>query len=132
MRTPGIGRRLACVAYDGLLLVGVLFAAAFLFSALLRFTGQPSLLWPFRLYLLAVVAAYYLWFWLHGGQTLAMKTWGVRLVAQHGGRLDPWRAALRLALAWCLPLVGWLWAFFDAERQFLQDRLAGTRLVNAA
>jgi len=33
----------------------------------------------------------------------------------------------------CIPLMllNWLWAFLDRERQFLHDRLAGTRLVMA-
>lgn len=129
-QTPSIGARLASVIYDGLLLVGVLFAAGFLFSALLHFTGQPSLIWPFRLYLLAVTAAYFLWFWLHGGQTLAMKTWKFRLVARDGGKLTLGRAVLRFALAWLVfPVIGWFWAFFDKDSQFLQDRLAGTRLT---
>src|SRR6266704_3164467 len=41
-------------------------------------------------------------------------------------------AALRYALAWPSLLVfgvGFLWAFVDRDRQFLHDRLAGTRIV---
>jgi uncharacterized RDD family membrane protein YckC len=42
------------------------------------------------------------------------------------------RAALRYVLAWPSLLlfgVGVFWAFFDRDRQFLHDRLAGTRVV---
>jgi uncharacterized RDD family membrane protein YckC len=40
--------------------------------------------------------------------------------------------ALRYVLAWpCLVYLGagLFWAIFDRDRQFLHDRLAGTRLV---
>ncbi len=119
------------MVYDLMLLLAVLFIAAFLFVSLTRYTGQPHVRPFFQLYLLGVIAGYYLWFWLHGGQTLPMKTWHIRLEMANGERLTLGRALLRFALGWlCFLLgVGILWAFLDRERQFLHDRLAGTRLV---
>jgi uncharacterized RDD family membrane protein YckC len=75
-----------------------------------------------------VFAGYFLWSWLRGGQTLAMKTWRIRLVD-----VTPQKALLRFLLAALLvpSLISILWSFFDPQRQFLHDRLAGTRLVNA-
>ena len=70
-------------------------------------------------------AAYFLWCWLRGGQTLAMKAWHIRLVD-----VTPQKALLRLVLAALLLPVSIVWALFDRERQFLHDRLAGTRLVS--
>lgn len=89
--TAGLWRRLAALLYDSLLLLGVLAVA----TALLMFICSlvaPSLTdgqilarqWWFRPYLLAWIGAFYLWFWRHGGQTLGMKTWKLRLVAEHG------------------------------------------------
>jgi uncharacterized RDD family membrane protein YckC len=72
-----------------------------------------------------VFAAYFLWCWLRGGQTLAMKAWHIRLVG-----VTPARAIMRFLLLALLP-VSIAWALFDRDRQFLHDRLAGTRLVNA-
>ena len=43
---------------------------------------------------LVVFAAYFLWCWLRGGQTLAMKAWRVRLVD-----VTPGKAILRFVLA---------------------------------
>ena len=81
-----------------------------------------------QLFVAAMLAAYFLWCWLRGGQTLAMKAWRVRLVG-----VTPGRALLRFVLALFLVPTGLsiLWALFDRERQFLHDRLAGTRLVPA-
>lgn len=119
------------MVYDAVLLLALLFIAAFLFVTLTRYTGQPHIRPFFQAYLLGVIAAYYLWFWLHGGQTLPMKTWHVRLELADGGAITLERALLRFALGWlCLLGIGIVWAFFDRERQFLHDRLAGTRLVS--
>ena len=83
-----------------------------------------------RLYLGAVFAGYFLWCWLRGGQTLAMKAWHIRLVAPGRASVPPGKALLRFVLAALLVPsgIGILWALFDPERQFLHDRLAGTRL----
>lgn len=73
-----------------------------------------------------VLAGYYIRSWLRGGQTLAMKAWRIRVMD-----ITPRRALLRFLYALVLVPTGIsiLWAFFDRDRQFLHDRLAGTRLV---
>ena len=61
-----------------------------------------------------------------------MQTWRMRLVRDGSLSVGVGRAALRYALAWPSLLVfgfGFFWAFFDRDRQFLHDRLAGTRIV---
>ena len=82
----------------------------------------------------AAVGAYYVCFWTRG-KTLAMKTWRIRLVrADGGGRVNPGRALHRYVLAILGTLavgLGFAWALFDRDRQFLHDRLAGTALVSA-
>jgi len=87
------------------------------------------------IHLLLVLLAYFLWFWRHGGQTLAMQTWKLRLEnAMTGHIVTLPQAVLRFAL--CFPSLlffgtGLIWAVFDRDRQFLHDRLAGTRIVMA-
>ena len=79
-----------------------------------------------------VVGAYFVWFWTHGGQTLPMQTWKLRVVSASGDRVY-----LKQALARYLFAVigvfffggGIVWALFDRNRQFLHDRLAGTRIM---
>ncbi|MDP1897905.1 MAG: RDD family protein, partial [Sulfurimicrobium sp.] len=69
-----------------------------------------------------------------GGQTLAMKTWHLRLVSADGAPLTRRRAILRFALALPSTLlgIGILWALFDRERLFLHDRLAKTKIILTA
>jgi uncharacterized RDD family membrane protein YckC len=102
--------------------------------------------------LLAVCGAYCIGLWSGGRRTLPMATWRLELRTAGGGSVTPRTAGLRflacgigpaLALAASIPLqpagfgrwalgllaVSYAWALFDPDRQFLQDRLAGTRLV---
>jgi uncharacterized RDD family membrane protein YckC len=130
---PGLLRRLAAMLYEALLVLAVLFVAAFVYL-LFRNPQAPGGMAFFRLYLALVVAGYFLWFWTHGGQTLAMKTWHLRLVGAEGGSVTWRRACLRLVLAAAGLLAfgfGIWWALWDREGQFLHDRLAGTRLIRS-
>lgn len=132
---PGILRRLAAMAYEILLLSGVLAVALvlphLLIGAFAHRVATPVVLWA---HLFIVLLVYCLGFWCHGGQTLAMKTWRIRLLTRSGAPLRPAQALLRYLLCWPslgLGGIGIVWALIDRDRQFLHDRLAGTRLVSA-
>jgi uncharacterized RDD family membrane protein YckC len=61
-----------------------------------------------------------------------MKTWRIRLVTAAGEPLTLRHAVCRFVLAVAGTLLlgtGVIWAFFDRDRQFLHDRLAGTKIV---
>jgi len=126
--TPGLPRRLASMVYEAILLFAVGFFAAWLFffasGGRDATAGAPRHL--LQLFIVVVFAAYFLWSWLRSGQTLAMKAWKIRLVG-----VTPKKALLRFVLALVLvpSLVSLVWSLFDPERQFLHDRLAGTRLT---
>lgn len=130
---PAILRRLASMLYESILLLAVVFLAGFLFVSLTRGDNSAVVRLAFQVYLFLVVAAYFIWFWTHGGQTLAMKTWHLRLVSADGRAVSRRQALLRFVLAVpCVVLgIGIVWAIFDRERQFLQDRLAGTRIIDS-
>jgi uncharacterized RDD family membrane protein YckC len=112
--------------YEALLLAAVAFFAAwlFFFASGGRDATSGWLRHLLQLFILAVFAAYFLWCWLRGGQTLAMRAWRIRLVD-----VTPRKAILRFVLALMLLPVSIAWALFDKDRQFLHDRLAGTRLI---
>ena len=156
---PSIGRRIAALPYEALLLLALALVMSFPIAGLKGATlgGAPQVI--FQIYLVAVVFAYFTWLWRHGGQTLPMKTWRFKVVARDGGALDWQRASLRFIFAglfygpaiagtmmmffpnrisplltiWTfLPTFATLfWARFDTDRQFLHDRWAGTRIVDA-
>jgi uncharacterized RDD family membrane protein YckC len=155
LQAPSIKRRMACWLYEGMLLFGVVFIAGYLFSSLSQtrhaLDNRPGL----QAFLFLVLGIYFTWFW-HRGQTLAMKTWHVKVVSAQGLPLSQSRALLRYVLSWVwflppllltIPL-GWppgsigllifVWVFvwawlsrFHPQRQFWHDAWAGTRLVSA-
>lgn len=132
--TASIARRLASMFYDLVLCLGALLVAVlipYLLMGVLWNVSVPGVIgWG---HVFVVLGAYFGWFWHRSGQTLAMSTWRLRLVdAPTGGSVSLVRALLRYFLSWPSLLlfgIGVLWALVDRDRQFLHDRLAGTRLV---
>ena len=131
---PTIRRRLASLTYESLLLVGVLsvtFLLPYMLAGMIWQIEAPG--WVEWLHLTLTLAIYFPWLWCHGGQTLALQTWKLRLVsAANGGAVTLAQALLRYTIAWLSLLLfgaGFLWAIFDPDRQFLHDRLSGTRIV---
>lgn len=132
-KAPGLMRRLASMFYEILLLLAVLaLLLAFPHALIGAFTNHVASQTVLRAHFFLVLLVYFLWFWCHGGQTLAMKTWRIRLTESEGLPVRPARALLRYLLCWpsiALGGIGILWALFDRDGQFLHDRIAGTRLV---
>ena len=126
--TPSLARRLAAMVYEAFLIFAVAFFAAwiFFFASGARDATSGVLRRELQLFIVAVLAAYFLWCWLRGGQTLAMRAWRVRLVD-----VTPRKALVRFLLAAALLPLSILWALLDRDHQFLHDRLAGTRLIDA-
>lgn len=130
--TPGFWRRIVSMLYELLLILAVLFIAAFIFHFIFRDTTAIYFKPLFQFYMLIVMGTYFIWFWTHGGQTLAMQTWKIRLVNKDGSGLNRKQAITRYLLALVGVFffgLGILWAIFDQNHQFLHDRLAGTRII---
>ncbi|KQQ31896.1 hypothetical protein ASF61_16225 [Duganella sp. Leaf126] len=151
---PTIRRRLVAMVYELLLAFAVLFLP-FLIFEMATGAGHTSAIEHLRQVLAFVVLGiYFIHQWTRTGQTLAMRTWRLQLIHPGHDRVAPRVAALRYLLCWLwvLPalvvcgvfgLQHWqalgavgagvlLWsltALLDRDRQFLHDRLAGTRLV---
>jgi uncharacterized RDD family membrane protein YckC len=134
IQLPGIRRRLASMLYESLLLLGVL---AVMIVPLVLLGAFANILVPgaiMRVYLVLCLALYFIWHWHGGRQTLAMRTWKLMIATPTGNAPPLWRLALRYVLAWPSLIVfgaGLLWALVDRDRQFLHDRLAGTRVIFA-
>jgi len=129
---PGRWRRFACMMYEAILLFGVVFVADYLFDTLTQSRHALMLRHERQAWLFCVIGVYFVLCWRLGGQTLPMKTWHIRLIDAGGGRPPVWKAVLRYVLAWPFTLtgLGFVWTFFDRDRQFPHDRLLGTRLIS--
>lgn len=132
VETPSIRRRLICNLYECLLLLAFLFVAAIPFVVLAQGLDPALMHRLLQVYALFMIGVYFVTFW-GKGQTLAMKTWHFRIESsRQGRRLTRPQLWLRYVCS-CMNLAllgaGWWYALYSADRQFLQDRLAGTRLV---
>lgn len=131
--TPaGLLRRLGAILYDSLLLFAVLFAAT---ALVLPLTGGQSVAPhnPFYTsYLFFVSFFFFAWFWTHGGQTLGMRAWRIRVQQRNGSPITWTQALLRFMTAiasWLLLGAGFLWALIDREKMTWHDRYSETVLV---
>ena len=156
-RTPGLWRRMACFAYEGVLLFGVLMVAGYLFSSLTQQRNALEGRHGLQAFLFVVLGIYFGWFWSRGGQTVAMKAWRIKLLDRNDRPVSQGRAVSRYLMSWLwfLPalLVVWLsgvrsppatftalglgvlayamLALLMPSRQFLHDVACGTRLVSS-
>lgn len=132
MRGAGLFRRLAALVYDSFLLTAMLFVATAVVVAFHKGEALPPGQRLYSAYLLVITFVFFGWFWTHGGQTLGMKAWGLRVFTRDGGELG-WRHAARRWLAACLSVgslgLGYLWILIDPEALAWHDRLSGTRVV---
>lgn len=152
---PGLARRLAAFFYEGVLLFGVTFFAGFLYSVLTRQQHAAQGRGGLAAFIFIVLCLYFVGFWTRSGQTLAMKTWHLRVVDAEGRPLTAGRALLRYLLGWLwfLPALLSIWglglhgggAIFGSlaagvlaylliarlhpQRQFLHDTICGTRVI---
>jgi uncharacterized RDD family membrane protein YckC len=131
----GLVRRLAASCYDLLLLLGLWFVGT---ALILPFNGGEAfrpVQWSYSLYLLGIAFLFFGWFWTHGGQTLGMKAWRLRVRTAEGGALTWQRAALRFAAALFSTAsfgLGYFWMIIDREGLAWHDRVTGTRVVHDA
>jgi len=129
--TPGLLRRLAVVFYDFLLLIALLFLATALLLPLNAgeaFTRQ-QIFYP--LYLLVISFFFYGWFWTHGGQTLGLRAWKIKLLSVNGQPITWVQALLRFIAAiisWSFLGLGFLWILFDKNQRSWHDHLSKTAL----
>jgi len=155
-RPVGLPLRLAAMTYEGVLLFGVTFAVAFALLSVLGWTYplSPSRRVVLQCALFATIGVYFVWCWTRSGQTLALKTWKLRVAGPDGGRVSSSRAIARYLLSWHLFVPGLivialdrpgpiaslaalalsfglllLPALWDPERRLLHDRWTRTRVL---
>ena len=125
-------RRLAALFYDSLLLLALWFIAT---ALLLPFTGGAAMR-PnnplFTSYLLFLSFFFYGWFWVHGGQTLGMRSWKLQLQNLRPGPVNWWQALLRFMVAipsLALAGLGLLWMLVDRDKLAVHDRISESMIV---
>lgn len=151
---PSLTKRVLCLVYESVVLFGVVVAAGLLYGTLTNQRHALSGTTGLQAFVFVVLGIYFTWFWSLGRQTLAMKTWRMRLVTPDGQPLSQARALSRYVASWLwfapalvgvwlaevhrAGVIGWalaggmagylLLARFLPGRQYLHDLICGTRL----
>lgn len=154
---PSRWRRFVSMMYEAVLLFGLTFGILLIFDVLTQSQHALHLRFARQAILFMAIGLYFLLCWRRTGQTLPMQTLHLRLQTITGQRLSWWRALYRYLLACLLPLIFsfgvyglshltqyhsttllivfaplslFIWTWFDKDRLFLHDRLAGTRIID--
>lgn len=157
MKYPSRLKIFASQMYEGMLLLAIIFGTSFIFDSLTQRTDAHHLYYVSQTLLFTVIGLYFVLSWYRKGQTLPMKTWGIRLARVDHSHLKVPQLILRYVVAWIFPLIGayiihlcaesigwrsvtmfivfapflnFVYSWFDKEGIFLHDRLAGTRLID--
>lgn len=155
--TPNRWRRAACMIYEGMLLFGLVFLAGFLFDIVTDSRHGLKLRTARQIFLFLLISIYFVSAWHKSGQTLAMKTWHIRLLGADGRPLSWARLLRRYVLMWVFPLItamlieltarssqipavsllivfapfsNFIYTWLDPNQQFMHDRMCHTRLVH--
>ncbi len=124
---------LAACLYELLLLIALWMLVTWFFVRIFGDATNGNKRSVLQLVLWLATGAYFVWCWVKTGQTLATKTWKIKLINAQSKPLNLQEALVRYALASALMLAGGLsvfWMLIDKDRLFLHDRLFKTRFVN--
>ena len=137
----GLFRRLFAIFYDGFLLLAILFIVSAIATVLNngKAVEPGDALYPvFVILIFSLSYLYFAWFWIHGGQSLGMKTWHIQLQNcdpenNGNGQIDWKIATIRFFSAifsWGVFGLGFLWTFFDKKNRCWHDLISKTVLVD--
>jgi len=148
--------RLAAMIYEAVLLFGVVFIVSYALLALFqwKYPLPPGPRTALQAVLFLAIGGYFVWCWSRSGQTLALKTWNLKVLDESNDPPSVGRAMARYALAWHLWLPGLAWVYLfqsnaladlgalatgfavlllpalaDPQRRLLHDRWTRTRVV---
>ncbi|QXH45960.1 RDD family protein [Pseudomonas xanthosomatis] len=140
----GLGRRLAAMFYDFLLCTALLIVTGGVYKMIqIAIVGEERLRQLsdagaldqdplFATLMLFVLFGFFAKFWTHGGQTLGMQVWGVRVQNADGSAISLWQALLRFVVSiasWLCLGLGFIWALFDKRKRSWHDMYSETQLV---
>ena len=129
-------RRMLAIIYDLFLLLALLFIAT---SAVMVFNQGNAIVPGHPLYafyvscLLIISFCFYGWFWTHGGQTLGMKTWKMKL-QQYNGHAVTWPLDfirfITAVFSWSAAGLGFFWSLFNPQKRTWHDIASNCVLVD--
>lgn len=125
-------RRLAAATYDVFLIFALLLFATGIALLINKGNSFGKNHFLFTFYLISIVGFFYCWFWTHGGQTLGMQAWKIKVVDNHSQELT-WPVAIKRFIfsvpSVCFFGLGYFMIFFNKNKLSIHDFVSGTRVI---
>ena len=132
----GLFRRLMAIFYDIFLLTAILFLATALVNATNSgeaIDQEKNYIFFLDIYLGSIIFFYFGWFWTHGGQTLGMKTWKIKLIDKNSQFIGWKQVVIRemtAVISWLFLGLGFIWSIFDKNKRSWHDITSKTTLID--
>ena len=133
-------RRIGAIFYDSMLVVSFLFVVGMLsmkaMMYVLNLDNVPAgslAAKGFFVYLVILAYVFFAWFWIHGGQTLGMRAWKIKLIRQDGMTISWVQAFFRFCysiVSWVPLAAGYLWVLVDKDKQAWHDKASRSYLID--
>jgi len=126
----GFLRRMIAAVYDWLLVIALMMIVSTPVIAILGDAISPAN-HVYQAAMLLVAVAFFAGFWSHGGQTLGMKAWRLRLRRRDGSPVSLGRAGLRFVfatVALAAAGLGFVWMLWDKDGLTWHDRWSDTTI----
>lgn len=126
-------RRLAAMLYDSLLILALCLFISFVVVAINHGEGMTDKQLPFiQTIMLVTIFSFFAGFWMHGGKTLGMQAWQIKLVTLDGKPLRLTQCLLRFFVA--IVSIGFLglgywWMLWDKDKLTWHDRYSMTKII---
>jgi uncharacterized RDD family membrane protein YckC len=121
-------RRLGAFLYDLMLLFSVLFVVTGVIVYFNNLNAVESM--GYRVILLLSSAMFFCWFWKHGGQTLGMRAWRIKLVNSKQTAITWTQCVTRFAAGLLTFGLTYIYALFDSNGRTLHDVLSRTKIIS--
>ena len=119
-------RRVAAFLYDCLLLLAIYFVVT---AVVIAFNdGQAVQHFAYKFLLFVIGFLFFDWFWMHGGQTLGMRAWKIKLSSTNDTPLSHVQCLQRYLLGALFFAITMLWMFFRKDGAALHDHLSKTEI----
>jgi uncharacterized RDD family membrane protein YckC len=130
---PGVRRQIFAFGYELITSITIIFSSGFLVAALIGENGAVSSKIITNVVPLVTVSLYYVVCWRKTGQSLAQKSWGLKVTDKNGELLSMSKSITRVFLSGVLNLLGVsiIFLIFSKNHQPLQDKILGTLVTSS-
>ena len=120
-------RRSAAFLYDCLLLIALFFVITAVVIAIND--GQAIQHFLYKVFLFVVGFLFFDWFWRHGGQTLGMRAWRIRVEGENTDFITRKQSLIRYICGSLMFGITLLYMLISTRREALHDKLSRTIIV---